>query len=102
MGKEYPKGYDYFRTRLKGAFLKNRDVTDPAEIQKLIGRGEFVAKEIEALYMLRKYRTLKRRYYSEEDEVQKAQAKVEEAIEPKKWIRDMNFICWLAMLICVI
>jgi hypothetical protein len=32
----------------------------------MVARGEFVIKEIEALYMLRKYRTLKNRYYSEQ------------------------------------
>ena len=45
--------------------MKNKEVTDPEQIQMLIARGEFVKKEIEALYMLKKYRTLKRRYYSE-------------------------------------
>ncbi|XP_063401121.1 electron transfer flavoprotein regulatory factor 1-like [Mytilus trossulus] len=65
-GKEYPLGYDYFRERLKKAFLGNKDVTDPEKIEQLIARGEFVKKEIEALYMLRKYRTLKKRYYSDE------------------------------------
>ena len=63
LGRDYPKGYDYFRTKLKAAFLKNKDVTEPEEIKKLIARGDFVIKEIEALYMLRKYRTLKKRYY---------------------------------------
>ena len=63
MGREYPKGYDYFRSRLKPAFMKHKDETDPERIKQLIGRGEFVMKEIEALYMLRKYRTLKKRYY---------------------------------------
>jgi hypothetical protein len=58
-------GYDYFRSRCKNAFMKNKEVTDPEQIQMLIARGEFVKKEIEALYMLKKYRTLKRRYYSE-------------------------------------
>ncbi|KAL7638936.1 UNVERIFIED_CONTAM: hypothetical protein RMT77_010470 [Armadillidium vulgare] len=66
LGREYPMGYDYFRTKLKKAFIKNRNVTDPAEINVLISRGEYVIKEIEALYMLRKYRTLKKRYYKEE------------------------------------
>ncbi|KAK2146362.1 hypothetical protein LSH36_614g02021 [Paralvinella palmiformis] len=60
---EYPKGAEYFRTKLKLAFMKNRDVKDPEQIQQLLARGEFVIKELEALYMLRKYRTLKRRYY---------------------------------------
>ena len=63
MGKDYPKGYDYFRNRTRAAFLKNRDVTNPDTIKTLIERGEFVMKELEALYMLRKYRTLKKQYY---------------------------------------
>ena len=62
-GREYPLGYDYFKPKLKGAFMKNKDVTDPEQIQKLIDHGKFIEKELEALYMLRKYRTMKRRYY---------------------------------------
>ncbi|KAK9501783.1 hypothetical protein O3M35_012454 [Rhynocoris fuscipes] len=65
LGKDYPQGYDYFRSRLKKAFLKNKDVTDPEQIKKMIAHGEFVVKEIETLYMLKKYRTLKRRYSDE-------------------------------------
>ncbi|XP_015680438.1 electron transfer flavoprotein regulatory factor 1 [Protobothrops mucrosquamatus] len=65
LGKEYPKGADYFRTRLKAAFLKNKEVKDPEEIKKLITRGKFVIKELEALYFLRKYRALKKRYYED-------------------------------------
>nr|XP_003229866.2 PREDICTED: LYR motif-containing protein 5 [Anolis carolinensis]XP_008122273.1 PREDICTED: LYR motif-containing protein 5 [Anolis carolinensis] len=67
LGKEYPKGADYFRTRLKKAFLKNKGVTDPEEIKQLIARGEFVMKELEALYFLRKYRALKQRYYEDDN-----------------------------------
>ena len=65
MGKEYPKGYDYFRVKLKAAFMRHKDVTDPKEIEMLLGRGEYIIKELEALYMLRKYRTLKKRYYDQ-------------------------------------
>lgn len=46
--------------------MKNKDETDPEKIEKMMGHGEFVVKELEALYMLKKYRTLKRRYYREE------------------------------------
>ena len=60
-------GFDYFRDKLKKAFLKNRHETDPRRIEEMISRGEYVIKEIEALYMLRKYRTLKRRYYDTDD-----------------------------------
>lgn len=63
LGREYPKGSAYFRERLKSAFMKNKDVTDPEKIKQLVARGDFVIKELEALYFLRKYRALKKRYY---------------------------------------
>ena len=47
--------------------MKNKDVKDSKEIEELIHRGEYIVKELEALYMLRKYRTLKRRYYDEDE-----------------------------------
>lgn len=65
LGKDWPQGFDYFKVRLKKAFMKNKDITDPAQIEKCIQHGEFVKKEIETLYMLKKYRTLKRRYDTE-------------------------------------
>ena len=67
-GKDWPGsgGQDEFRRRLKIAFMKNKDVTSPEEIEKLIGRGEYVVKEIEALYRLKKYRAMKRNYYRDE------------------------------------
>ena len=63
MGREWPQGYTTFRDRAKRVFDKNSSETDPSKIKELIGRGEFVLKEMEALYMLKKYRTLKKRYY---------------------------------------
>ncbi|XP_050311942.1 electron transfer flavoprotein regulatory factor 1 [Anthonomus grandis grandis] len=63
LGKDWPAGYPYFRNKAHNAFLKNKDETDSKNIEKLIKHGEFVCKEIEALYMLKKYRALKRRYY---------------------------------------
>ncbi|KAL2093580.1 hypothetical protein ACEWY4_010892 [Coilia grayii] len=67
LGKEYPKGADYFRDRLRAAFTKNKNVQDPEKIKELISRGEFVIKELEALYYLRKYRAMKKRYYEHEE-----------------------------------
>nr|XP_033806751.1 electron transfer flavoprotein regulatory factor 1 [Geotrypetes seraphini] len=67
LGREYPKGAHYFRDRLKKAFMKNRDVKDPEKLKELIARGEFVIKELEALYYLRKYRAMKQRYYEEDE-----------------------------------
>jgi hypothetical protein len=56
MGKEYPSGAQWFHTRLNKAFVRNKDVEDPREIKHLLERAEFVVKELEALYKLRKYR----------------------------------------------
>lgn len=66
LGRDYPAGEMYFKSKLKQAFMKNRDETDPEKIKMLIARGEYVIKEVEALYMLRKYRTLKQRYYGDQ------------------------------------
>jgi len=67
-GREYPAGYDYFRHRLKNAFLKNSHLEDPTAIKKQIQHGKFVIKELEALYTLKKYRYLKRNYYDTVEE----------------------------------
>ncbi|RIB17658.1 hypothetical protein C2G38_2087727 [Gigaspora rosea] len=63
IGREYPLGYSYFRPRLKKAFLKNRDLKNEDDIKKAIETGEYVYKEIETLYYLKKYRALKKSYY---------------------------------------
>ncbi|XP_066589859.1 electron transfer flavoprotein regulatory factor 1-like [Prorops nasuta] len=65
LGRDYPKGQEFFRTRLRKAFEKNKNETDPEKIEQMIAHGNFVVKEIEALYKLKKYRTMKSRYYNE-------------------------------------
>jgi hypothetical protein len=62
MGKSYPLGYDYFRPRLHSAFMSQANLKDDQEIRNGIERAEYVKKEIEALYYLKKYRTLRRNY----------------------------------------
>ncbi|XP_014483956.1 PREDICTED: trafficking protein particle complex subunit 2-like protein isoform X1 [Dinoponera quadriceps] len=37
MGRDYPKGYQYFRSKLRRAFDKNRAETDPEKIDNMIG-----------------------------------------------------------------
>ena len=64
LGRTYPSGYEVFRTKLKSVFLKNKGVQDKKKIDGLIGHGHYVIKELEALYSLKKYRTLKSRYYT--------------------------------------
>ncbi|EHB01177.1 LYR motif-containing protein 5 [Heterocephalus glaber] len=61
LGQDYPKGADHLKRLLKNVFLKNKDVgKDPEKIREPIERDEFVMKELEALYFLRKYRAMKR------------------------------------------
>jgi hypothetical protein len=44
MGREYPHGYDYFRTRLHKAFASQQHLTDEAKIKQGIERAEYVKK----------------------------------------------------------
>jgi len=70
LGKEYPPyptGSLWFHERLKKAFARNVDVKDDEKVKELIARGEYVVKEIEALYSLKKYRAIKQRYYEDQD-----------------------------------
>ncbi|KAK2056765.1 hypothetical protein LY76DRAFT_594874 [Colletotrichum caudatum] len=62
LGREYPLGYDYFRPRLHKAFSANAELRDEDAIRRGIERAEYVKKEIEALYYLKRYRTLRKRY----------------------------------------
>jgi hypothetical protein len=44
LGREYPLGYDYYRTRLHKAFASQQHITDEEKIQQGIARAEFVKK----------------------------------------------------------
>ncbi len=62
MGKHYPLGYEYFRPRLHKAFMSKAHLQNEDEIRQGIRQAEYVKKEIEALYFLKKYRSMKQRY----------------------------------------
>jgi len=62
LGREYPLGFDYFRPRLHKAFISKASLTNEEEIRQGIKRAEFVKKEIETLYYLKRYRALRQRY----------------------------------------
>lgn len=70
-GRDYPAGYDFFRHKLKKAFVKNSHLTTEEDINKQLAVGEFVIKELDALYKLKKYRFLKRQYYDTVEEENK-------------------------------
>ncbi|KAF1956762.1 hypothetical protein CC80DRAFT_412441 [Byssothecium circinans] len=44
LGREYPLGYNYFRTRLHKAFASQQHLKDEEQIRKGIARAEFVKK----------------------------------------------------------
>ncbi|KAK4249836.1 hypothetical protein C7999DRAFT_12336 [Corynascus novoguineensis] len=44
LGREYPQGYDFFRTRLHRAFMAKANLTDENEIRECIARADFVRK----------------------------------------------------------
>ncbi|TRY73129.1 hypothetical protein TCAL_08804 [Tigriopus californicus] len=62
LGRDYPQNPRGFQANVHRVFMKNRDVREEHTIEALIAQGQYVVKELEALYMLKKYRTLKRRY----------------------------------------
>jgi hypothetical protein len=44
MGREYPQGYDYYRTRLHKAFSSQMHLENEEQIKQGIKRAEFVKK----------------------------------------------------------
>ncbi|KAJ4165753.1 hypothetical protein LMH87_007373 [Akanthomyces muscarius] len=65
LGREYPLGYGYFRPRLHKAFMAKSSERDEDKIRQGIKQAEYVKKEIEALYYLKRYRTLRKRYVAD-------------------------------------
>ncbi|QRV89715.1 Complex 1 protein (LYR family) [Ceratobasidium sp. AG-Ba] len=62
LGREYPvPSYD-FNGKLRRAYERNRNLTDPVKINSMLDLAEHVKNETLALYSLSKYRHLKRSY----------------------------------------
>jgi hypothetical protein len=82
IGREYPKGFSYFRAGLKKVFLKKKDLdlSDAQVLKNAIDHGRFVYKELEALWFLKKYRVMKKNYYDDQ-ELEKRREKAMEKIE---------------------
>ncbi|KAF8984757.1 hypothetical protein BDQ17DRAFT_1237728 [Cyathus striatus] len=62
LGRDYPDPSYDFQGRIRRLYEKNRNLTDPEDIEKALRMGEYIKKETLALYSLRKYRHLKRMY----------------------------------------
>ncbi|KAJ1035849.1 hypothetical protein NDA13_000508 [Ustilago tritici] len=66
LGREYPDSNYNFLGKLRGMFARNAHLTDEKEIKAKLDLAEFVKKETETLYKLKKYRTMRRRYVKED------------------------------------
>lgn len=77
-------GFPYFKKKCHATFIKNKDETDPYQIAKMLSRGEFIIKELEALYRLRKYRYLKQKYYPDAEVEQRDARALMKQIEQQK------------------
>ncbi|XP_055385694.1 electron transfer flavoprotein regulatory factor 1 [Condylostylus longicornis] len=62
LGRNHPSGYIKFRNQCHEAFIKNKDEQHPQKIKELLVKGRYICNEIEALYHLKKYRSMKSRY----------------------------------------
>ena len=62
LGREYPLGYDYFQPKCKRAFMGKRALTEEADVKKAVEFGEYICRELETLYHIKKFRAMKSRY----------------------------------------
>ncbi|CAM9183813.1 unnamed protein product [Ectocarpus fasciculatus] len=63
-GRYYPGGIEVVRRRAKQAFVSNAHLTDEIDIRRAVRIGRYMVREITAISQLKKYRSLKRSYYS--------------------------------------
>ncbi len=69
VGRDYPAGLDFVRKRAKEHFRQNKDVRDEDEIVHLVARGRwYVSNELIPVIQLKKYRTLRQRYSTPDEE----------------------------------
>jgi hypothetical protein len=62
LGRDWPQGYTtYFRPKLHAAFFKNKELQGE-HVEEAIKRAEWMVKELEAFWFLKRYRHLRRSY----------------------------------------
>jgi hypothetical protein len=64
-GKDYPGGLEYIRNKAKPQFFALKNEQDAKVIKAALEKGEYILTEIQGLTRLHKYRTLKKKYYSD-------------------------------------
>lgn len=65
VGRTYPQGLNYVRDKVKPAFLKNSELAAEFDIKKAVSKGRYWVRELRAIGVLHKYRSMKRRYYDQ-------------------------------------
>ena len=88
LGRMYPKEPEKMTANIHKVFMKNAGETDAKKIEELIDKGNYIIKELEALYYLRKYRTLKRRYYDTDEASQISTPHLKKAINDEETLKS--------------
>lgn len=68
VGRDYPAGLEYVRTRAKAEIAKRKDITDEVELKRAVNYGRYLVKEMIGVIQLKKYRSIKSRYREPEPE----------------------------------
>jgi len=77
IGHDYPTGIEHVRTSWKNALRNEKNwvgvykgdkLTEESEreLKKAVGRGRFMVREMVGVIQLKKYRTMKKRYNSDD------------------------------------
>ena len=66
-GRNYPQGINYIREKAKTAIFANKLIVEELEIKKCVSKGRFWVREIMAISNLHKYRSLKKRYPTDDN-----------------------------------
>ena len=71
VGKDYPLGLEWVKSKAKPWFRQNKNITDEIDIRRCVALGRHQVRELRAVVGLKKYRYLKNTYYKEEEQVRK-------------------------------
>ncbi|KAM0791826.1 hypothetical protein ACM66B_004085 [Microbotryomycetes sp. NB124-2] len=64
LGREYPDPNYPIHKKLHACFLSHVGA-DKAKLEQGIAKAQFIKRELETMYFLRKYRAMKGRYYDQ-------------------------------------
>mmetsp|Transcript_19522 Transcript_19522/g.52604 ORF Transcript_19522/g.52604 Transcript_19522/m.52604 type:complete len:80 (+) Transcript_19522:27-266(+) len=65
VSRDYPGGASIVKEKAKKAFFEKAALEDEEEIKRAIARGRYMVKELQGVIALKKYRSMKHRYYSD-------------------------------------